>query len=120
MRKQVTVPAGARCLPADFEKLEEFVPYWAVAGQNERCQQRCDTTFEEIQRFYDAVCPRADQAMDYLETFPLRNMLGPEARLTRLVLALAQASMAVEIFGQARVPNSRWPNTIEILSNETL
>ena len=120
MSKQVTVPASERCLPAGFEELQEFVPYWAVAGQNERRHQRCDTTFEEIQRFYDAVYPRADAAMDYLEDFPLRNMPGPEARLMRLVLSLAQASMAVEIFGEARVPNSHWPNTIKILSNETL
>jgi hypothetical protein len=120
MNLKVTVPPGERCLPAGFEELEHFVPYWAVAGQNERRHQRCDTSFDEIQRFYDAVYPRADEAMNYLEGFPLRNMPGPEARLMRLVLSLAQASMAVEILGAARVPNSQWPNTIQILSNETL
>ena len=120
MRNVVTIPAGERCLPAGFEDLEEFVPYWAVAGQNERRYQRSDTTMAEIKRFYDAVYPRADEAMDYLEAFPLREMPGPEARLMRLVLSLAQASMAVEILGEARVPRSPWPNTVKIISNETL
>ena len=120
MKIRVTIPRGERCLPEGFGDLEEFVPYWAVAGQNERRYQRCDTTFEEIKRYYDAVYPRADEAMAYLEKFPLRNMPGPEARLMRLVLSLAQASMAVEIQGEARVPKSPWPNTIRILTSETL
>jgi len=120
MRIMATVPAGERSLPAGFEELEEFVPYWAVAGQNERRHQRCDTTLAEIKRFYDAIYPRADEAMALLEAFPLRDMPGPEARLMRLVLSLAQASMAVEIQGEARVPKSPWPDTVRILTEETL
>jgi hypothetical protein len=120
MRNMATVPKGERALPAGFEELEEFVAYWAVAGQNERRYQRCDTTFDEIKRFYDAMYPRADEAMAYLDKFPLRDMPGPEARLMRMVLSLAQASMAVEIQGAARVPNAPWPDTVKILTTETL
>jgi len=120
MMNRATVTAGERTLPAGFEALEEFAAYWAVAGQNERRYQRCDTTMEEIQRFYDAMYPRADEAMAYLEKFPLRDMPGPEARLMRMVLSLAQASMSVEIQGSARVPNAPWPDTVKILTTETL
>lgn len=120
MRIVATVPVGERTLPAGFEDLEPFVSYWAVAGQNERRHQRCDTTFEEIRRFYDAMLPRADAAMKHLADFPLRDMPGPEARLMRLVLSLAQASMAVEVQGSARVPHAPWPDTVRILTQETL
>ncbi len=120
MRNVATVPAGEPALPAGFENLEPFVSYWAVAGQNERRYQRCDTTFAEIRRFYDAMLPTADAAMTYLGDFPLRDMPGPEARLMRMVLSLAQVSMAVEIQGGARVPNAPWPDTVKILTEETL
>lgn len=120
MRIVATVPADERPLPAGFEDLDAFVSYWAVAGQNERRHQRCDTTFEEIRRFYDAMLPRADAAMAHLADFPLRDMPGPEARLMRLVLSLAQASMAVEVQGSARVPHAPWPDTVRILTEETL
>ncbi len=120
MPNLATVPAGERALPAGFEDLEPFVSYWAVAGQNERRFQRCDTTIAEIKRFYDAMYPRADAAMAYLEKFPLRDMPGPEARLMRMVLSLAQASMSIEIQGGARVPNAPWPDTVRILTTETL
>jgi hypothetical protein len=120
MRLSVTVPQGERPLPAGFDDLEPFVAYWAVAGQNERRHQRCDATYDEIQRFYDAMLPRADAAMRHLEAFPLRDMPGPEARLMRLVLALAQASIAIEIHQHARVPGAPWPDAVRILSEETL
>lgn len=120
MRNVATVPAGEHALPDGFEDLEPFVSYWAVAGQNERRHQRCDTTIEEIRRFYDAMLPRADAAMKSLADFPLRDMPGPEARLMRLVLSLAQASMSIEIQGGARVPNAPWPDTVRILTEETL
>ncbi len=120
MRLTATVPHGERPLPAGFEDLEPFVAWWAVAGQNERRHQRCESTFEEIQRFYDAMLPRAEAAMQYLEAFPLRDMPGPEARLMRLVLALAQASVAVEIHERARVPGAPWPDAVRILTEETL
>lgn len=38
----------------------------------------------------------------------------------RLVLSLAQASMSIEIQGGARVPNAPWPDTVRILTEETL
>ncbi|MFA7597363.1 MAG: hypothetical protein WCY92_13525 [Novosphingobium sp.] len=120
MRNMVTVPAGERCLPEGFEELEEFVPYWAVAGQDARRYQRSDTTMAEIERFYHAVYPRADAAMDHLEKFPLRDMPGPETRLKRLILSLAQASMSIEIHGEARVANSPWPNEMKIITPEEL
>ena len=116
----VTIPEGEPALPEAFMDLSPFVAYRAVAGQNERRFQRSDTTMAEIKRFYDAMYPRADAAMRYLDAFPLRDMPGPEARLMRLVLSLAQASIAVEIHGEARVPRSPWPNTVRIISNETL
>ena len=120
MMIKATVPEGEAPLPADFMDLAQFVEYWAVPGQNERRYQRCDATFDEIKRFYNAMYPRADAAMAYLADFPLRDMPGPEARLMRMVLSLAQASMAVEVHGEARVPKSPWPNAISIVSDETL
>lgn len=114
------VPPGEAALPEGFLDLEPFVAHWAVAGQNERRFRRSEATLEEIQCFYEAVLPRADEAMEYLHQFPLRDMPAPERRLMQLVLSLAQASMAVEVHGAARVPKSPWPNSIRVLSDETL
>lgn len=120
MKYFVTVPAAEPALPEGFEDLEEFVSYWSVQGQDARRYQRSNSTMGEVQRFYDTVYPRAEDAIQYLQKFPLRDMPGPEQRLMRMVLSLAQASMAVEIHGQLRVPYSPWPNEMAILAPEDL
>jgi hypothetical protein len=109
-----------RLLPEAFSDLEPFVAYWAVEGQENRRYQRHDTTMAEIQRFYDAVYPRADEAMKFLEPFSLRDLAGPNRRLAQLVLSLGQASMAVEVHREARVPYSSWPNKLKILAEELI
>jgi len=114
------VPPSERLLPEGFADLDPFVAHWAVAGQNERRFQRSEASFEEIKCFYDAMLPRADEALDHLSAFSLRDMPGPERRLMQLVLSLAQASMAVEVHGEARVPKSPWPNSITVVSDEVL
>lgn len=111
---------GDRLLPEQFSDLEPFVAYWAVEGHESRRYQRHDTTMAEIQRFYDAVYPRADEAMTYLEPLGLRDLTGADRRLAQLVLSLGQASMAVEVHHEARVPFSSWPNKVKILSDELI
>jgi len=103
-------------LPDGFGDLEKFVSYWAVKGINERRFQRCDAPFDEIKRFYDAMYERADEAMDYLSQFNLSEMPEKEQKLLHLVLSLVQASMAVEIHNESRVPMSPWPDSVRIRS----
>lgn len=120
MKPHVDIPAGEKILPEGFEDLEHLAGYWAVQGADNRRYQRSDTSFEQIRQFYDAMLPRSDEAMTYLDTFPLRDMPGPETRLKRMILSLAQASMAIEIHRGARVANSPWPNEMRIITPEEL
>jgi hypothetical protein len=111
--------AGAEALlPEAFSDLEPFVSYWASEGFEKRRFQRSDTTMEEIQRFYDAVYPRAEAAMVYLEPLGIRDLAGPDRRLAQLILALGQASMAVEVHREVRVPYSPWPVDLKILADD--
>jgi len=103
-------------LPEGFGDLEKFVGYWAVKGINERRFQRCNAHFNDIKQFYNSMYEKADEAMNYLSQFDLSDMPEKEERLLQLVLALVQASMAVEIHNESRVPMSPWPDTIRISS----
>lgn len=103
-------------LPAGFEDLERFVDHWGRDTTQERLTARCSVEMPEIEEFYDAMVPRAEDALQHLEKFPMEELEAPERRLLSLVLALAQAHIAVEIHGQARAPNTPWPNSIRIKS----
>lgn len=103
-----------RLLPVGFEDLEEFVAFWAVPTAHERWMQRSSASFEDIQRFYDAVLARAEAAKAYLDQYPLDAMPEDAGRLLLLLLALTQAAMAVELHRAPRVPHSTFPHGLTI------
>jgi hypothetical protein len=87
-------------LPAGFAELEPFVDAWCVETEPERWARRLASSMEEMRAFYDAMFARADEAMDYCDSFPLHEMPDDARRLFRLLEALALVSYAVEVWGQ--------------------
>lgn len=87
-------------LPAEFVDLEPFVDAWCVDNEPERWQRRLDASMAEMRVFYDACFPRAEEAIAYLDKFPLHEMPDDARRLFHLLEALALVSYAVEVWGQ--------------------
>jgi hypothetical protein len=101
-------------LPAAFADLERFVAHWDVATSQERWTRRSETPLDQIQTFYDAMLARADEALAYVERFPLHDLPPDAACLMRLLLAMTQAAMAIELHESPRVPRSPFPHSIKI------
>ena len=90
-------------LPPGFAELEPFVD-WALAAESERLQQRLAASMEEIQAFYSAMLERIEEALEYLNGFPLDQMPEPEQRLLHMTLSLAEVWVAVELYKQPDHP----------------
>ncbi|MGQ0700621.1 MAG: hypothetical protein ACT4PZ_20565 [Panacagrimonas sp.] len=101
-------------LPPGYEELEPFVEYWAGATNDIRWDRRSRAAMLEIRRYYDAMLPRADEALSYLEQFPLGDMPADATRLLRLLLSLPHAAMAVEFHRQPRAASSPFPHGMHI------
>ena len=92
-------------LPSEYADLEPFAA-WAIPTQNGRYAMRLSSSMDELQAFYDAAFPRLDAAMAYLDQFEFGE-LGEEAkRLLWLCSSLVTVSFPVEVWRQARVPDS--------------
>ena len=89
-------------LPETFHDLEPFAG-WALATEKERNQKRLASTMTEIQAFYDAILPRMEAVIAYLNQFPLDAMPAEVQRLLSLTFSLAEVSTAVELFKQPSV-----------------
>ncbi|MBI4444802.1 MAG: hypothetical protein HY645_02735 [Acidobacteria bacterium] len=89
-----------RILPAGFEDLEHFATQWAVARGEERVQQRLACSMEEISQFYQAVLPRMDSIMAYLDQYSGGVMPDSARHLLHLALSLVEVSRAVELYGR--------------------
>jgi hypothetical protein len=89
-------------LPEKFEDLEPFVA-WSLPTERERNRKRLASSMAEIQAFYDAILPRGEAIIEYLNQFALEEMPMKEKRLFYLVLSLAEVANAVELFKQPGV-----------------
>jgi hypothetical protein len=95
-----------RLLPPEFSDLEPFAGTWCLAGEPERYAKRLASTMDEMQAFYDAVFPRAEAAMTYLEKFPLHELPEDARRLLHLLYSLIMVSFPVEIWRQPYIPDT--------------
>jgi hypothetical protein len=93
-------------LPAEFSDLEPFAAKWCLATERERYAARLASSMDEMQAFYDACFPRAEDAIAYCDKFPLDDMPEDAQRLLELVYSLIVASFPVEAWRQPHIPDA--------------
>jgi hypothetical protein len=97
---------GAALLPPEFSDLEPFARTWCLATERERYARRLASTMDEMQAFYDAFFPRAPEAIDYCDRFPLDDMPPDAQHLLQLLYSLVMVSFPVEAWRQPHIPDS--------------
>ena len=92
-------------LPGEFADLEPFAD-WSLETESERYAKRLASTMQEMEAFYDATMPRLEAAMKYLDDLDFTALAPDATRLLWLCYSLVNASFPVEVWRQARVPDS--------------
>ena len=62
-----------------------------------------EARWSEINAFYNALLPRIEEILAYLDQFSLQEMPQDAQRLLFLALSLAEVSIAVELFHEPKV-----------------
>ncbi|HUY20038.1 MAG TPA: hypothetical protein VNE82_17440 [Candidatus Binataceae bacterium] len=84
-------------LPDEFADLEPFIE-WSLPTERARNAKRLASSMEEITKFYQAMLPRTEKILEYLDRFELGKMPEREQRLMDLTLGFAEVANAVELF----------------------
>ncbi|MBC2660335.1 hypothetical protein H7F50_01095 [Novosphingobium flavum] len=87
-------------LPADFADLEPFVPDWTPTTSAGRAARRSAAPAPALAAFHDAMAPRLDAALAWLDARPLADLDPAGRNLLGLCLMLAHVALAVETQGQ--------------------
>jgi hypothetical protein len=95
----------ANILPADFADLEPFA-HWAIPTERARYAKRLAGSMDELQAFYDAAFPRLEAATSYLQQVTLDDTSEENKHLLWLLCSLVTVSFPVEVWRQAKVPDS--------------
>jgi hypothetical protein len=98
--------AAEPLLPTQFAELEPFAAKWCLPTESERYAERMASSLDEMQAFYDAMFARAEEAMDYCDRFGIDDMPDDARRLLQLMHSLVMVSFPVELWRQARMPDS--------------
>lgn len=92
-------------LPPEFADLAPFSA-WVLPTERERYNLRVASSMVELQAFYDALFPRLEAAVAYLEQVPYEDMPDDAVNLMWMCCSLCTVSFPVEAWRQPRVPDS--------------
>jgi hypothetical protein len=92
-------------LPSEFSDLERFSD-WCLATEPERYAKRLASSMAQMQDLYDTCFPRLENAIAYLDMFPLDDLPDDARALMHLMQSLVMVSFPVEVWKQPRVPDS--------------
>jgi hypothetical protein len=92
-------------LPTEFADLEPFSD-WCLDSELQRYAKRLGSTMAEMKAFYDAMTPRAEEAIAYCDKFPLDDLPEDVTNLMHLLYSMIMVSFPVECWKQPRVPDS--------------
>jgi hypothetical protein len=92
-------------LPTEFADLELFSD-WCLGVEADRYAKRLGSSMVDMQAFYEAITPRAEEAIAYCDKFPLDDMPEDVLNLMHLLYSMITVSFPVECWKQPRVPDS--------------
>ena len=92
-------------LPTEFADLEPFSD-WCLDSEPQRYHKRLNSSMTQMQAFYDAITPRAEEAIAYCDKFPLDDLPEDVTNLMHLLYSMIMVSFPVECWKQPRVPDS--------------
>lgn len=93
-------------LPPQFADLEPFAEEWCLATEPERYAKRLASSMQQMQAFYDAMFPRTEEAIAYLDTLPMHDLPDDARRLLHLLYSLIMVSFPIEIWRQPYIPDT--------------
>ena len=93
-------------LPEGFADLHPFVADWALPTRAQRYEMRLSKPYEELVAFYDAIAPRAEEAIGYLDGLDIDALPDDAERLLHLLYSMILVSYPVNVFRQPRIPDS--------------
>jgi hypothetical protein len=93
-------------LPSEFADLERLAEKWCKPTEDQRFDERLASSFDEVQELYDALAPRAEEAIEYCDRYPLDAMPEQAKNLVYLLCSLIEVSFPAEVWKQVRVPDS--------------
>ena len=84
-------------LPASFADLEIFVPEWALKSEAARFQKLHQVTLAQLRLFYDALLPRMEEILLYLNQYKIQELPADAKTLFHLAMTFAETAHPIDL-----------------------
>lgn len=88
----------------DFSDLTPHIETWGLETRSERVNKHLTSSFEEIKVFHDAIAPRVEEILVFLDQFPVDAIPDEHIKLSYALLALAEIDASVNSWKSAILP----------------
>lgn len=95
-----------------FPELAPFVAKWGRPTLMERVHVRCESTFEELKAFHDAMLPRLEEVIAFLDQWPLSDIPERWLPLSYAALAMCEIDNSVNRWGRVLLPDAQDARTV--------
>ncbi len=101
----------------DFSELAPFVATWGLPTSVARVARRTGSSMEEIHRFHEAMLPRMDEVIRYLNSFEISSIPEEDLPLAYAALAMCEIDNPVR-WGEVCLSSGY--DVLNMLEKETL
>ena len=82
----------------EFSGLNEFVAGWGLPTAHERLIKRSEASMAEIESFYEAIVPRLEEIITFLNRYPVDQIPRDYLPLAYTALAACEIDDAVNVW----------------------
>ena len=86
-----------RPLPPRFTDLAPFVAAWALPNERARFEKLHASSLADLKPFYDAMLPRMDAVLDYLDQYEVGHMPDGAQTLFELAMTFAETAHPLDL-----------------------
>ena len=101
-------------LEAQFADLQPWLATWAVDNEADRLATRAAADFAEVKALYEALAPRMDAIIEYLNATPMSAFHAAQRSLFHLAQSYFEAALSVELLHASDQPTMQPPEGIRI------
>ena len=102
---------------SDFSELGKYLDEWGLDSAHERLRKRSEATLEESNEFYEAIVPRLEEIIVFLNQFPVDKIPNEYKSLANMALAICEVDDAINLWKSSNLELSSDPYTWRVKSS---
>lgn len=101
----------------DFSDLSRFIDNWGLDSAHDRLKKRSTVDLTELNAFYDAVTPRLEEIIEFLNQFPVNEIPEQFKPIAYMALAICEVDDPINVWKSSNLEYISEPSSWRVKSS---